>query len=272
MITLIHPTAVIHPKAQLHPSVQVGAYAVIGENVKVGRDTTIGPHVVIEGWTEIGDRNQIFPGAVIGTEPQDLKYTGAKTFVKIGNDNLIREYVTINRATDEGQATILGNQNLLMAYSHLAHNCVIENQVIIANSVALAGYVHIESQARISGLVGVHQFVHIGKLAMIAGLTRIVQDVPPFMIVEGTPPKVRSLNTIGLKRAGFTPEDLVLLKKAFRILYRSGYRLEEALQQLELLPAHPNLQHLSRFMRSAITSDRRGLVPGKRSLSHLEEM
>ncbi len=271
MITLIHPTAVIHPKAQLHPSVQVGAYAVIGENVKVGRDTTIGPHVVIEGWTEIGDRNQIFSGAVIGSEPQDLKYTGAKTFVKIGNDNLIREYVTINRATDEGQATILGNQNLLMAYSHMAHNCVIEDQVIIANSVALAGYVHIESQARISGLVGVHQFVHIGKLAMIAGLTRIVQDVPPFMMVEGTPPKVRSLNTIGLKRAGFTPENIALLKKAFRILYRSGYRLEEALQQLELLPDHPNLHHLSRFMRSAITSDRRGLVPGKRSSSRLEE-
>ncbi|WP_413168250.1 acyl-ACP--UDP-N-acetylglucosamine O-acyltransferase [Capilliphycus salinus ALCB114379] len=271
MITLIHPTAVIHPNAQLHPSVKVGAYAVIGENVKVGRDTVIGPHVVIEGWTEIGDRNQIFPGAVIGTEPQDLKYTGAKTFVKIGDDNLIREYVTINRATDEGQATVLGNQNLLMAYSHMAHNCVIEDQVIIANGVALAGYVYIESQARISGVLGVHQFVHIGKLAMIAGMTRIVQDVPPFMTVEGTPPKVRSLNSIGLKRAGFTPEELALLKKAFRILYRSGYRLEEALEQLELLPDNPSLQHLSRFMRSATRSGRRGLVPGKLSSSGSEE-
>lgn len=268
MITLIHPTAVIHPKAQLHPTVKVGAYAVIGENVKVGRDTVIGPHVVIEGWTEIGDRNQIFPGAAIGTEPQDLKYTGAVSFVKIGNDNLIREYVTINRATDEGQATILGNQNLLMAYSHMAHNCVIEDRVIIANSVALAGHVYIESQARISGVLGVHQFVHIGKLAMIAGMTRIVRDVPPFMIVEGTPPHVRSLNSVGLKRAGFTSEDLALLKKVFRILYRSGYRLEQALEQLELLPDNPHLRHLSRFMRLAITPERRGLIPGKPSSSN----
>ncbi len=271
MITLIHPTAVVHPLAQLHPSVKVGAYAVIGENVKVGRDTIIGPHVVIDGWTEIGDRNQIFPGAAIGTEPQDLKYTGAKSFVKIGNDNLIREYVTINRATDEGEATILGNQNLLMAYSHMAHNCIVEDQVIIANGVALAGYVHIESQARISGVLGVHQFVHIGKLAMIAGMTRIVQDVPPFMMVEGTPPKVRSLNSIGLKRAGFTSEELALLKKAFRILYRSGYRLEEALEQLDLLPDHPHLQHLTHFIQSAITPERRGVTPGKRSSSSLEQ-
>ena len=271
MITLIHPTAVIHPNAQLHPSVKVGAYAVIGENVKVGRDTVIGPHVVIEGWTEIGDRNQIFPGVTIGTEPQDLKYTGAVSFVKIGDENLIREYVTINRATYEGEATILGNQNLLMAYSHMAHNCVIEDQVIIANGVALAGHVYIESQARISGVLGVHQFVRIGKLAMIGGMTRIVQDVPPFMIVEGNPARVRSLNSVGLKRADFTSEDLALLKKAFRIIYRSGYRLEEALQQLELLPDNPHLHHLIHFIRSAIRSGRRGLIPGKRRSSGSEE-
>ncbi|MDY7019915.1 MAG: acyl-ACP--UDP-N-acetylglucosamine O-acyltransferase [Cyanobacteriota bacterium] len=272
MITLVHPTAVIHPHAQLHPTVKVGAYAVIGENVKVGRDTVIGPHVVIEGWTEIGDRNQIFPGATIGTEPQDLKYNGAVSFVKIGNDNLIREYVTINRATYEGQATILGNQNLLMAYSHMGHNCVIEDQVVIANGVALAGHVYIESQARISGVLGVHQFVHIGRLSMIGGMTRTVQDVPPFMIVEGSPARVRSLNSIGLKRAGLTLEDLALLKKAFRIIYRSGYRLEEAIDQLESLPDNRYLQHLSRFMRLSTSSERRGLIPGKPTSSNLQEL
>lgn len=267
MTTLIHPTAVIHPNAKLHPTVQVGAYAVIGPNVKVGPGTTIGPHVVIEGWTEIGDRNQIFPGAAIGLEPQDLKYQGAVSFVKIGDDNQIREYVTINRATNEGEATIVGNHNLLMAYSHVAHNCVIADHVVIANTVALAGHVQIESQARLSGVLGVHQFVHIGKLSMVGGMTRIVRDVPPFMIVEGNPSRVRALNSIGLKRAGLTSEDLALLKKAFRILYRSGYRVEQALEQIQLLPHNLYLKHLSHFVKLSISSERRGMIPAKSNSS-----
>lgn len=268
MTTLIHPTAVIHPGAQLHPTVQVGAYAVIGEHVKVGSDTVICSHVVINGRTEIGARNQIFPGAVIGSEPQDLKYDGSLSLVKIGDDNLIREYVTINRATNAGEATIIGNQNLLMAYVHVAHNCVIEDQVVIANSVALAGHVYIESKARLSGVLGVHQFVHIGQLAMIGGMTRIDRDVPPFMLVEGNPSRVRSLNLVGLKRAGFTSEEFGLLKKAFRLLYRSDYSFTQGLEQLDLLPDNPSIEHLRQFIRRSKTEpQRRGIIPGGKQKS-----
>lgn len=275
MTTLIHPTAVIHPGAELHPTVQVGAYAVIGSRVKVGAGTVIAPHVVLDGWTEIGTQNHIFPGASIGTEPQDLKYDGSLTLVKIGNNNLIREYVTINRATRAGEATVVGNGNLLMAYAHVGHNCVIEDQVIIANSVALAGHVHVESMARISGVLGVHQFVHIGQLAMVGGMSRIDRDVPPFMLVEGNPARVRSLNLVGLKRAGLGSHadgrSLSLLKKAFRILYRSGLTLNQSLEQLELLPDDPHLQHLRQFLALSGLSGRRGVIPGRRKQRDMDE-
>lgn len=264
MPTLIHPTAVIHPGAQLHPTVQVGAYAVIGEKVKIGQDTTIGPHAVLEGPLEIGNNNKIFPGTAIGLEPQDLKYDGAPSWVKIGNDNRIREYVTINRATKAGENTAIGNGNLLMAYVHVAHNCAIEDNVIISNSVSLAGHVHIESRAVIGGMVGIHQFARIGKMAMVGGMSRISQDVPPFMLVEGNPAHVRSLNSVGLKRAGLTEEDYQLLKKVYRILYRSGNTLNEALAQFNLLPENEHLQHLHHFFQNSLTPGRRGPTPGTR--------
>lgn len=267
MTTIIHPTAVIEPGAQLHPTVRVGAYAVIGENVKIGPGTTIGPHAVIQGWTEIGARNQIFPGAAIGLETQDLKYEGAVSFVTIGDDNRIREYVTINRATGGGEATKIGNGNLLMAYVHVGHNCTIEDGVVIANGVALAGHVHIESKARLSGVLGVHQFVRIGQFSMVGGMSRIDRDVPPFMLVEGNPSRVRSLNSVGLKRAGLTNEELGLIKKAFRILYRTPHRLSEAIAQLEQLPQNSYLDHLIDFVRLSLTPERRGLIPGKRVIS-----
>lgn len=261
---LIHPTAVIHPGAQLHPSVKIGAYAVIGEMVRVGPDTTIGAHVVLEGRTEIGARNQIFAGAVIGSEPQDLKYDGAPTWVRIGDDNRIREYVTINRATGAGDATVIGNGNLLMAYVHVAHDCVIGNSVVIANNLAMAGHVHIESRAVIGGGVAIHQFVHIGRLAMVGGMSRIDRDVPPYTLVEGNPSRVRSLNLVGLKRSGMTPTQLGLLKKAFRTIYRSGYSLKEALEHLELLPDNEHLGHLRHFLQLSQMEKRRGLIPGRR--------
>ncbi|XZN99196.1 MAG: acyl-ACP--UDP-N-acetylglucosamine O-acyltransferase [Microcoleus sp.] len=264
MLTLIHPTAVIHPRAELHSTVEVGAYAVIGERVKIGPQTKIGAHAIIDGLTEIGARNQIFPGAAIGLEPQDLKYEGSLTRVEIGDDNLIREYVTINRATQPGESTTIGNHNLLMAYVHVGHNCSIADRVIIANAVALAGHVKIESQARLSGVLGVHQFVHIGRLSMVGGLSRIDRDVPPYMLIEGNPSRVRSLNKIGLQRAGLTPEDLDILKKTFRILYRSGYTLNQALAELDLLPENHHLQHLRKFVQESVTKPRRGLIPGKK--------
>jgi UDP-N-acetylglucosamine acyltransferase len=262
--TLIHPTAVIHPLANLHPTVQIGPYAIIGENVKIGADTSIGAHVVIEGPTEIGVGNRIFAGAIIGSEPQDLKYKGGESWVKIGNYNQIREYVTINRATGENEVTQLGDHNLLMAYAHVAHNCIIENEVIIANSVALAGHIHIESKARISGVLGVHQFVHIGSLAMVGGMSRIERDVPPFAIVEGNPARVRSLNLIGLQRSGLSEEDLSQLKKAFRLIYRSEMSFTEALKQLELVSDNSFVQHFYRFLHDSTNlKQRRGPIPGK---------
>jgi UDP-N-acetylglucosamine acyltransferase len=267
MPTLIHPTAVIHPGAELAETVQVGPCAVVGEHVKIGHHTQIGAHVVIDGWTEIGAYNQIFPGAVLGLEPQDLKYEGAQSFVRIGDRNLIREYVTINRATGEQEVTQIGNDNLLMAYVHVGHNCMIGNEVIIANSVALSGHVTLESQARISGVLGIHQFVHIGRLAMVGGMSRVTRDVPPYMLAEGNPARVRTLNQVGLQRAGIgsinNGEVLQSIKKAFKLLYRSGLPLNDALEQLKCLPEHGLIDHLEHFLKQSQTPGRRGLTPGR---------
>ncbi len=227
MRTLIHPTAVIDNHAKIHPTVKVEPYAVIGSQVTIGANTVVGSHAIIDGLTTIGKDNQIFPGSAIGVEPQDLKYRGANSQVIIGDRNRIREYVTINRATNEGEATILGDDNLLMAYTHIGHNCVIGNEVIMANSVAVAGHVHIESMAIISGVLGVHQFVHIGKMAMVGGMSRISRDVPPYMMVEGNPAKVRSLNFTGLKRRGFSNDEIRQLKKAFSYLYLKKMPIKE---------------------------------------------
>jgi len=268
MTTLIHPTAVIHSSAELHPSVQVGAYAVIGAKVKLGLGTMIAPHVVLDGWIEMGARNQIFPGVVIGMPPQDFKYDGLETLVKIGDDNCIREHVTIHRATGEQQATVIGNSNLLMAYSHVGHNCVIGDRVTLTNSVLLGGHVQIESRATVGGAVAIHQFVQIGRLAMVGGMSRINRDVPPYMLVEGNPARVRSLNRIGVKRSGLSEmalaQNLQALKQAFRILYRSGLPLAEALEQLDSLNTSDHVQHLKAFLEQS-SKGRRGPTPGKKT-------
>ena len=268
LTTLIHPTAVIHSGANLHPTVKVGPYAVIGEHVTIGPHTDIGAHVVIDGHTTIGAENRIFPGAAIGLESQDLKYDGSMSQVVIGDNNLIREYVTINRATNAGAATRLGNNNLLMAYSHVAHNCVVEDNVIIANSVALAGHVYIESGARISGIVGIHQFARVGRLAMIGGLSRIVRDVPPFTIVNGNPALVRGLNQVGLQRAGLTADrdgkSYRELKQAYRLVYRSGEMIEDAITKLEQTEQTELVAHFCNFIQDSQSDDRRGLTPGKK--------
>lgn len=266
--TLIHPTAVIDEGAKLHPTVKVGPYAVIGSQVTIGAGTEIGAHVVIDGHTTIGANNRIFPGAAIGLESQDLKDDGSMSRVDIGDNNLIREYVTINRATTAGAATLVGHNNMLMAYSHVAHNCVVENQVIIANSVALAGHVHVESGARISGLIGVHQFVHIGRLAMIGGLTRIDRDVPPYTLVNGNPAEVRGLNQIGLQRAGLTALDdgqaYRELKQAYRLVYRSEESVSDAVAKLSQWEQNDLVRHFSQFLQAALGPDRRGLTPGRK--------
>jgi UDP-N-acetylglucosamine acyltransferase len=258
---LIHPTAIIDPGAEIHPSVKVGPYAVIGDRVKIGADTSVGAHAVLEGPTEIGVGNQIFPGAAIGLDSQDLKYVGGEASLKIGDYNRIREYVTINRATGHGEFTIIGNHNLLMAYVHVAHNCIIEDHVKIANATSLAGDVYIESGAVISGVLGVHQFVHIGRLSMVGGMTRIQRDVPPYSIVEGNPARVRSLNLVGMKRADFSSASIGALKEAYRLLYSSGLTLQQALDELDL--GTEQVQHLQKFLSASITMPRRGPIPGR---------
>lgn len=263
MTALIHPTAVINKNAQIHPTVRIEPYAVIGSQVSIGANTVVGSHVIIDGITTIGRDNHIFPGAAIGLEPQDLKYRGANSQVLIGDRNRIREYVTINRATEEGEATVIGDDNLLMAYSHVGHNCNIGNEVVIANSVAIAGHVRVESMATISGVLGIHQFVHIGCLSMVGGMSRISRDVPPYMTVEGNPAKVRSLNLIGLRRRGVSPEEIKLLKKAFRLLYLQQIPLKDAIVKLELLSDSQHIRHLQQFIQHSLADGRRGSIGRK---------
>ena len=254
--------------AELHPTVEVGAGCVVGEHVRIGAGTKLYPHVVIDGWTSIGSDNRIYPGAAIGLEPQDLKYRGAPSRVEIGDRNSLREYTTVNRATEEGEVTRIGNDNLLMAYAHVAHNCEIADGVIIANSTALAGYVRIESQARISGLLGIHQFTHIGKLAMVGGMARIDRDVPPFTMVEGNPGRIRGLNLVGLKRSGLKVTDPAFkqLKEAYRLLYRNEGNMEATLQELASWTDSELVMELVNFLdRSIHDEGRRGPLPTKKN-------
>jgi UDP-N-acetylglucosamine acyltransferase len=228
----IHPTAIVHPEARLGRGVIIGPYSVIGPDVTIGDDTEIGSNVVLENRVTIGARNRIFHGAVIGTAPQDLKYEGADTAVVIGDDNTIREFVTINIATETPEVTQIGSGCLLMAYSHVAHNCLLGDHVIMANSVNLAGHVQVDDYAIIGGMTAVHQFVAIGAHCFIGGLSRISKDVPPFVKVAGIPPIPAGINSIGLERRGFTPELVAHAKEAYRLLYRRGLRREEALEQV----------------------------------------
>jgi len=265
----IHPTAVVDPRAELDTGVVVGPYAVIGPEVVIGAGSSVGPHVVIDGRVRMGARNRVFPGACIGLEPQDLKYNGAPTEVVIGDDNAIRECVTINRATAEGEQTRLGSGNLLMAYSHLGHNCHLGDRIVVANNVAIAGQLVIGDRAVIGGVLGIHQFVHIGKLAMVGGMSRIDRDIPPFMIVEGHPGRLRGLNRIGLKRSGLTERDggeqLRQLQEIWNLLYRSERVLADALQQARQLPLLPAADELCAFLEASISPGRRGPLPAQRS-------
>ncbi len=230
----IHPTAIIHPGAQIAPGVTIGPYASVGENVSVGQGTVIGNCVFIDGWTNIGEGNNIFPGAVIGTEPQDLKYKGEKTFLEIGNNNVIREYVTINRGTvGGGEKTVIGNNCLFMVYTHIAHDCHIGNDVVMSNLATLGGHVTVQDGVWIGGLVGIHHFVSIGRLAFLGGYSKVAKDVPPFMLADGQPAVVKGLNVVGLRRIGFSKEKIAFVKKAYQILYRSQLNTSRAIEKIE---------------------------------------
>ncbi len=253
---IIHPSALVDPEAELGEGVEVGPFSCIGGAVRIGARTRIGARVTIEGRTVIGCDNEIFTGAVIGSPTQDKKYSGGVTFLRIGDRNKIREYVTINPGTKDGTETIIGDGNLLMAYSHVAHDCILQDDTILANSATLAGHVIVEDKAIIGGLSAVHQFVRIGKLALIGGCSKVVQDVPPFMIADGHPARVFGVNNVGLDRAGFSKEEKNALRKAFKIIFRSGQTLKKALAVLEKTGIlSPSLIALIEFL----TSSERGI-------------
>ncbi|SCZ55857.1 acyl-ACP--UDP-N-acetylglucosamine O-acyltransferase [Thiohalomonas denitrificans] len=229
----IHSTAIIDPKARLAENVSVGPYTVIGADVEIGESTRVGPHVVIQGPTVIGKENQIFQFASIGEAPQDKKYSGEPTRLEIGDRNIIRESVTINRGTvGGGGLTAVGDDNLLMAYIHIAHDCHVGNGVIFSNNASLAGHVTIGNQVILSGFTLVHQFCSIGAHSFTGMGSAIAKDVPPYLMVSGNPAKPHGINREGLKRRGFSPEALGALKEAYRLLYRSGLPLNEARQEL----------------------------------------
>ena len=249
----IHPTAIIHPKAKLAEGVSVGPYTVIDESVSVGPRTKIGAHAVLEGRTTIGADCEIFSGAVIGSIPQDLKYRGEESALIIGDRNKIREYVTINPGTEGGGGkTVIGSDCLLMAYSHVAHDCIVGDRVVIANSAALAGHITIEDRAIVGGLVGIHQFVRVGTLAFIGGCSRVAQDVPPYATVVGYPAKIFGLNVEGMRRSGISDEAKQHLHHAYKILFNSKLSMRNAVEQAAKEdPTSPEVQHLLKFVRES---------------------
>ena len=233
---MIHSTAIVHAGARIGANVSIGPYSIIGEHVEIGDNTTIGPHVVISGHTRIGADNRIFQFSSIGEVPQDKKYAGEPTRLSIGDGNTIREYVTINTGTvqDEGE-TRLGDDNWIMAYVHIAHDCRLGSHIILANAVQLAGHVHLGDWVFLGGLSGVHQFVRVGAHAMTAFQTRLAQDVPPFVTAGGNPAEAQSINAEGLRRRGFSAERITLIKQMYRLLYRKGLTLDAARDQIEAL-------------------------------------
>jgi UDP-N-acetylglucosamine acyltransferase len=251
--TTIDPRAVVSDGAQLDIGVKIGPFSVVGENVRIGADTIIGPHAVLEGRTTIGKGNRIFQFASVGAMPQDLKYEGEDSELVIGDRNQIRECATIHRGTKGGgMVTRIGNDGLFMAYSHVAHDCILGNNVILGNAATLAGHILIENNVILSGLTGVHQFCRIGQLAYIGAAAMVVKDVPPYTTVQGDRAKLAGLNLEGLKRKGLDPEEVSNLKKAYRLLFRSGLILDHAVARVNAeVPGDPNVRNLIDFVQGS---------------------
>lgn len=249
----IHPTAVVHPEAALHASVEVGPYAVVGPHVKVGARTKIGPHAVVEGHTTIGEDNRIFQFASVGAIPQDLKYAGEETKLVIGDRNQIREFTTLHLGTVQGGGlTKIGSDSLFMANSHVAHDCIVGDHVILANSVALAGHVIVEDHVKCSGLAGIHQFTRIGTHAFIAGGAMVAMDIPPYCTAQGDRAELAGLNTVGLTRAGYSQEQIARIKGAYKLVFRMGLGLREALARVSAeFGGNPEIDHFVRFIEGS---------------------
>jgi len=262
----IHPTALVDSRAEIDPSVEIGPYAIIGPDVKIGPRTRVMPHASITGHTTIGADNEIHVGAVIGGKPQHLAYKDAPTYTVIGDRNIIREYVSINGSYVEGGRTIIGNENYLMISSHIAHDCIVGNRIVLVNGSLLGGHVEVEDQAFISGFVAIHQYVRIGRLVMCAGVCRVSRDVPPFMMVYGDS-EVVGLNLVGLRRAGIGPAARAEIKKAHRIIYEERRSLPSAIAALKAQLHCPESQQIIEFLEHA----KRGICGGRRRSRRVED-
>lgn len=259
----IHPSAIVDPKAQLDDSVEVGAYTLIGPDVKIGARSTIGPHCVIEGDTTIGVENRIWQFCSIGADPQDKKYAGEPTRLVIGDRNTVREFCTFNRGTaQDGGSTLVGNDNWIMAYVHLAHDVVVGDHCVLANNATLAGHVHVGDWATIGGLTGVHQFVHVGAHAMIGFQGHVAQDVAPYMTVDGNPLEVRAVNLTGLRRRGFSNDRIGVIRQIHKLLFRDGTTLEQSVANIEALKQGQDAESIRdiQAMLDFLAGAKRGLV------------
>ena len=249
---MIHPTAVIHPKARISEDCEIGPYCVVGPNVELGERCKLHSHVVIDGHTKLGKENEAFPFACLGLKSQDLKWKGGITRTEIGDGNTFREHVTIHSATNEGGVTRVGSNNHILAYSHVAHDVQVGSHVIMSNVATVAGHVVIEDHAVIGGLAAIHQFCRIGTLSMVGGCSKVVQDVPPFMIADGNPAQTRTINKVGLERRGLSEAAQAALKQAYKLLFREGLTISNAVAKIEAeLPALAEVQHLVAFVRAS---------------------
>ena len=249
---MIHPSAVIHPKAEIGADCVIGPFCVIGEHVTLGRGCKLHSHVVIEGHTKLGEGNCIYPFASIGLQTQDLKWKGGTTHTKIGDHNTFREYVTVHSATSDGNYTTIGSHNNFLAYSHIAHDVTIGNHVVMSNVGTLGGHVTVEDYVIVSGLAAVHQFCRLGKMAIIGGCSKVVQDVPPFMLADGNPAETRTVNKVGMERNGVSEEAQTAIKHAYKILFREGLTIPNAVARIEKeLAMLPELKHLLDFVKSS---------------------
>jgi UDP-N-acetylglucosamine acyltransferase len=252
MSSNIHPTAVIHSKAVIGEDCIIGPYCVIGENVSIGKGCRLHSHIVIDGHTSLGESNEIYPFASIGLKSQDLKWKGGVTKTIIGSHNTFREYVTIHSATSDGNATTVGSHNNLLAYSHVAHDVTMGSHVILSNVGTLGGHVTVEDHVILSGLAAVHQFCRIGTMAIIGGCSKVVQDVPPYMLADGNPAETRTINKVGMERKGMSEEVQVALKQAYKILFREGLTITNAVVRIEAeLPQSTEMKHLVEFVRTS---------------------
>jgi UDP-N-acetylglucosamine acyltransferase len=249
---MIHPTAVVHPRAQLGRDCEIGPYCVIGEHVVLGDGCRLLAHVVLDGHITLGAANEIYPYACLGLKTQDLKWQGGLNRVQIGDHNTFREYVTVHSATADGGVTVIGSHNLLLAYSHVAHECRLGDHLVLSNAATLAGHVVVGDYAVIGGLAAVHQFCRIGRMAIVGGCSKVVQDVPPFMMADGNPARTRTINKVGLERNGLSEHVQSTLKQAYKLIFREGLGMTQAISRIEAeLPPLPEVRHLVEFVRAS---------------------